>query len=482
MRGTLTWLLLAACSVEAPRAGEPPASGTGVSVAPDTHAVSVDPAEVPTASALDCADGQVVAWSGDAWSCATPAAADYTVFGSCEAGDKVTGIDAKTGAVECDTDLDMDTDSLAAVGACDEDEVLKWQDGAWGCGADDDAAESDPIFGASAAGYLTSSSSLNASLLASGTVPFARLPVGTSATQVAAGDHGHAGLLSAADVEAMLDDAAACPRLYLRNATVRRYALSNNPATDGFVLCIDRNDQMVKVGDLWIDRYEDALVSETIWNTGECDGSGYASSGGASPTDDYPAGFPDNGNWSTPVYACSVAGVVPSRMMTWFQAQAACTLAGKRLCTNAEWQAAVEGTNDPGSFNGATGGACHTGGSAPRGMAMAGSTPGGSTSCISRWGAEDMIGNLWEWVADWHGKDSSTNGLTSDATYGNDYMYDVSPADSQGAAGQNFPAAAIRGGHWLNGTDAGAFALNLSYGPSCWSTSFGVRCCAGASR
>lgn len=42
-----------------------------------------------------------------------------------------------------------------------------------------------------------------------------------------------------------------------------------------------------------------------------------------------------------------------------------------------------------------------------------------------------------------------------------------------------FPAAAIRGGNWDNGTDAGAFALNLNNAPSNASTNIGARCCAG---
>ena len=145
---------------------------------------------------------------------------------------------------------------------------------------------------------------------------------------------------------------------------------------------------MVKVGSYWVDRYEASLVDAKTWSSGQCSGSGtqYASSGGANPKDDYPSTFPDSGNWSTRVYACSVAGKTPSRMMTWFQAQQACLLSGKTLCTYAQWQGAAAGTYDAGKYNGSGGGSCHTGGSAPRKTGSAGKVPGASASCISQWG------------------------------------------------------------------------------------------------
>jgi hypothetical protein len=38
------------------------------------------------------------------------------------------------------------------------------------------------------------------------------------------------------------------------------------------------------------------------------------------------------------VYALSIPGVQPSTCITWFQANQACLLSGKRLLTNREWQ------------------------------------------------------------------------------------------------------------------------------------------------
>src|SRR5262249_62171930 len=65
----------------------------------------------------------------------------------------------------------------------------------------------------------------------------------------------------------------------------------------------------------------------------------------------------------------------------------------KRRPSSAEWQAAVAGTPDPGPDNGSTD--CNT---ASR---FAVALTGSRASCVSSRGAFDMVGNLFEWVADW---------------------------------------------------------------------------------
>src|SRR5262245_12090523 len=71
-------------------------------------------------------------------------------------------------------------------------------------------------------------------------------------------------------------------------------------------------------------------------------------------SDDY-APCADSGRYCTDdIYAVSLPGVTPSAYITWFQAQAACENARKRLPSNAEWQATVAGTPDPGPDNGMT--------------------------------------------------------------------------------------------------------------------------------
>ena len=53
-------------------------------------------------------------------------------------------------------------------------------------------------------------------------------------------------------------------------------------------------------------------------------------------------------NCANDIYAVSLPSVTSSAYITWFQAQQACKNAAKRLPSNAEWQAAVAGTPDPG--------------------------------------------------------------------------------------------------------------------------------------
>jgi hypothetical protein len=109
----------------------------------------------------------------------------------------------------------------------------------------------------------------------------------------------------------------------------------------------------------------------------------------------YGDGFPTTGNWTEPLYAASVAGVPPSTCITWFQAEQACRLSGKRLVTNQEWQAAAQGTPDPGDADDQST-TCAT-----LSEPTTGAPTGARPACISAWGAHDMVGNAWEWTADW---------------------------------------------------------------------------------
>jgi formylglycine-generating enzyme required for sulfatase activity len=166
------------------------------------------------------------------------------------------------------------------------------------------------------------------------------------------------------------------------------------------------------------------------------------------------------------IYAVSLPGVVPASFISWFQAQAACENARKRLPTNAEWQAAVVGTPDPGPDNGATD--CNT-------TYQQGEEPtltGSRASCVSARGAYDMVGNMQEWVADWLPRSTSLSGAWSIL---------ISPTgDGQtlgGAATDGEPGALLRGGGFLHQTAAGPLTVNAyNVTPSTFGTPVGFRC------
>ena len=249
-----------------------------------------------------------------------------------------------------------------------------------------------------------------------------------------------------------------CPRGYTQDATVTL-----------FVVCKKGVDEVVKVGTcaaaFWIDRYE-----ASIWQNAD----GSATQYGLASATDYPATFPANGQYTAPLYAMSKKGVQPSAHMTWFQAAFACRAGGKRLPNGEEWLAAAMGTNDPGSNTG-TGGACVTNASGPR-------ATGQGVTCVSTWGAQDMIGNLWEWTAEWYAGlgNASTPASTWPApSFGGDGTSNIASSADDGVAGWTvgLPAAALRGGGWGNGSQAGVFSLHLGTAPSYWSSlTFGVRC------
>ena len=135
-----------------------------------------------------------------------------------------------------------------------------------------------------------------------------------------------------------------------------------------------------------IDAYE-VVVSDSP----DCNGIRYGIS-----SDDFPAGFPAEGAATTTLYACSLAGVLPSGHMSWHRARWACEAQGKRLCTIDEFHhtcAAVPPTPFPYGFN-FTNGACNCGFDNPENSAETGSY----SDCRSG-DAWDMSGNLSEWVS-----------------------------------------------------------------------------------
>lgn len=113
--------------------------------------------------------------------------------------------------------------------------------------------------------------------------------------------------------------------------------------------------------------------------------------------------------------SCSNANVLPWTLVTWTQANAACTAAGKRLCSEAEWEAACSGEMDrlypygntyqPRACNGKDYDPDCTGAEddVMQATGKAHGCPKPATSlCVSPWDGEfvyDMSGNLREWTS-----------------------------------------------------------------------------------
>ncbi|MCI0528870.1 MAG: formylglycine-generating enzyme family protein [Nitrospira sp.] len=237
----------------------------------------------------------------------------------------------------------------------------------------------------------------------------------------------------------------------------------------GMVFAADKCPvNMVPVGPICVDIYEVSVWSKPPKENGTPQGSQFGAT-----TDNYPCS--DNGNdcskAGTKIYAVSAKGVTPSRFITWFQAQQACANVEKRLLRNGEWQMAAAGTPtdyEPGADNGTTD--CNTS------TAAAVVTTGSRSRCVSNWRVFDMVGNLAEWVEEWiQDNEDIDGGTTSTALYGNDTIFGI---DEAFPVTDRFPAAILRGGHFLGAGPAqdGVFWLDACSTPSETSGAFGFRC------
>jgi formylglycine-generating enzyme required for sulfatase activity len=222
-----------------------------------------------------------------------------------------------------------------------------------------------------------------------------------------------------------------------------------------------------------IDKYEvtNARFQQFVQATGHCtqaerEGWGFADTGEKFEQ-------VNGANWRAPRGPeSSIAGLKQHPVVQVGQedAQAYCAWAGKRLPTEAEWEKAARGTDGRAypwgdQFDGARLNFCDQNcqRSTPDQMvndgyrytAPVGSYEGGK----SPYGAYDMAGNVWEWVADWYDKD----------------YYKNSPArNPQGPTSGK--QAILRGGGWSGHVLSVRTPYRSMYAPAARADVVGFRC------
>jgi formylglycine-generating enzyme required for sulfatase activity len=141
---------------------------------------------------------------------------------------------------------------------------------------------------------------------------------------------------------------------------------------------------------------------------------------------------------------------LPVETVDWNQAQAYCVAIGWRLPTEAEWEYAARAGSGIARYGNLDEIAWYAGNSG-------GTTHKVAQKLANAFGPYDMLGNVFEWVADWYGN----------------YQPGAQSDPSGVASGQD---RVLRGGSWANGSRFLRVSFRFSSGPGASYSSVGFRC------